>query len=72
MALANGNFVRTPVNGPDAINVRNREKAEDLAQETFLRAWTAALYGAAVFAVVWFLFDTLRGDAPVGALIALS
>jgi TctA family transporter len=37
-----------------------------------MRAWTAALYGAAVFAVVWLLFDTLRGDAPVGALIALS
>lgn len=29
-------------------------------------------YGAAVFAVVWLLFDVLRGDAPLGAFTGLS
>lgn len=37
-----------------------------------MRLWTAALYGAVVFAAIWFLFDVLRGDPPVGALIPLS
>ncbi len=37
-----------------------------------MRVWTAAIYGAIVFAVITLLFDLLRGDAPVGALIPLS
>ena len=37
-----------------------------------MRPLTGAVYGAAVFVVVWLLFDVLRGDAPVGALIPLS
>ena len=37
-----------------------------------MRLWTAALYGAVVSAIVLVLFDLLRGDAPVGALIAIS
>ncbi|MFA8385667.1 MAG: tripartite tricarboxylate transporter permease [Pelagibaca sp.] len=37
-----------------------------------MRLWTSALYGAVVFAAIWFLFDVLRGDPPVGALIPLS
>ena len=36
-----------------------------------MRLWTGAIYGAAVFAVVWLLFDVLRGDPPVGALVPL-
>ena len=36
-----------------------------------MRLWTGALYGAVVFAIVWLLFDLLRGDAPSGALISL-
>ncbi|MGS4946529.1 tripartite tricarboxylate transporter permease [Meridianimarinicoccus sp. RP-17] len=37
-----------------------------------MRVRSAAVYGAAVFAVVWLLFDIMRGDPPVGALIPLS
>lgn len=37
-----------------------------------MRLWTALIYGGIVFAIVRVLFDTLRGDAPVGALISLS
>lgn len=37
-----------------------------------MRVRSAAIYGAAVFAVVWLLFDIMRGDPPVGALIPLS
>jgi TctA family transporter len=37
-----------------------------------MRVWTAAIYGACVFGIVWLLFDVMRGDRPVGALIALS
>ena len=37
-----------------------------------MRIWTTLIYGAVVFAVVRLLFDLLRGDAPVGALIPLS
>ena len=37
-----------------------------------MRWWTAALYGGASFALVRLLFDALRGDPPVGALIPLS
>ncbi|SDL13413.1 tripartite tricarboxylate transporter permease [Aliiruegeria lutimaris] len=37
-----------------------------------MRPWTAAIYGVFVFGIVRLLFDLLRGDAPVGALIALS
>ena len=36
-----------------------------------MRLWTGAIYGAIVFAIVWILFDLLRGDAPSGALISL-
>jgi hypothetical protein len=37
-----------------------------------MRVWTAALYGAVVFAISHLLFHALRGDAPVGALLAIS
>lgn len=37
-----------------------------------MRLWTSAVYGGIVFAIVWLLFDLLRGDAPVGHLLALS
>ncbi|NNF24661.1 MAG: tripartite tricarboxylate transporter permease [Rhodobacteraceae bacterium] len=37
-----------------------------------MRLWTSAIYGAAVFAVIRLLFELLRGDAPVGALLQLS
>jgi len=37
-----------------------------------MRLWTAALYGFVVFAAIWFLFDVLRGDPPVGAIIPLG
>lgn len=37
-----------------------------------MRVWTALIYGGIVFAIVRILFDTLRGDAPVGALLSLS
>ena len=37
-----------------------------------MRWWTALLYGGVVFAVIRFLFDALRGDAPVGALLPIS
>ena len=37
-----------------------------------MRIWTAAIYGAVVFAVSHLLFNALRGDAPVGALLAIS
>ena len=36
-----------------------------------MRLWTGAIYGAIVFAIVWILFDLLRGYAPSGALISL-
>jgi len=36
-----------------------------------MRLWTGVIYGAIVFAIVWILFDLLRGDAPSGALISL-
>ena len=36
-----------------------------------MRLLTGAIYGAIVFAIVWILFDLLRGDAPSGALISL-
>lgn len=37
-----------------------------------MRWWTGALYGVLVFALIRLLFETLRGDPPVGALIAIS
>ena len=37
-----------------------------------MRVWIAAIYGAVVFAVSHLLFNALRGDAPVGALLAIS
>jgi hypothetical protein len=37
-----------------------------------MRLWTSLVYGGAVFAIVWVLFDLLRGDRPVGAILALS
>ncbi|MDH3660050.1 MAG: tripartite tricarboxylate transporter permease [Alphaproteobacteria bacterium] len=37
-----------------------------------MRVWTAAIYGAVVFAVSHLLFNVLRGDAPVGVLLAIS
>jgi len=37
-----------------------------------MRIWTSAIYGAVVFAVSHLLFNTLRGDAPTGALLAIS
>ena len=37
-----------------------------------MRVWTAAIYGAVVFAVSHLLFNALRGDAPAGALLAIS
>jgi TctA family transporter len=37
-----------------------------------MRLWTAAIYGVVVFAVSHVLFNALRGDAPVGALLAIS
>jgi len=37
-----------------------------------MRIWTALIYGGVVFAFVRLLFDLLRGDAPVGALLPLS
>jgi len=37
-----------------------------------MRIWTATLYGAVVFGLIWFLFDVLRGDPPVGALIPFN
>ena len=36
-----------------------------------MRLLTGAIYCAIVFAIVWILFDLLRGDAPSGALISL-
>lgn len=37
-----------------------------------MRIWTSAIYGSIVFFIVWLLFDLLRGDRPVGALLTLS
>ena len=37
-----------------------------------MRPWTGALYGGAVFALVWTLFHFMRGDPPTGALLPLS
>lgn len=37
-----------------------------------MRIWTSVIYGAVVFGIVWLLFDLLRGDRPVGALLPLS
>ncbi|MGI9420412.1 MAG: tripartite tricarboxylate transporter permease, partial [Geminicoccaceae bacterium] len=37
-----------------------------------MRIWTSAIYGAVVFAVSHLLFNALRGDAPIGALLAIS
>ena len=37
-----------------------------------MRLVPGLIYGAIVFAVVWGLFDILRGDAPVGVLTGLS
>ncbi|MDU8944012.1 tripartite tricarboxylate transporter permease [Ovoidimarina sediminis] len=37
-----------------------------------MRLWTAAIYGSVVFVIVRLLFDLLRGDAPVGALLSIS
>ncbi|TCD13826.1 tripartite tricarboxylate transporter permease [Oricola cellulosilytica] len=37
-----------------------------------MRVWTSLLYGAIVFVVVRLLFELLRGDPPVGAIIPLS
>jgi len=37
-----------------------------------MRLLTGLIYGAIVFAIVWGLFDVLRGDAPVGVLTGLS
>ena len=37
-----------------------------------MRLIPGLIYGAIVFAVVWLLFDQLRGDAPVGAFTGLS
>jgi hypothetical protein len=37
-----------------------------------MRIATGLAYGGAVFAAVWLLFDILRGDAPVGALLPLG
>ncbi|MBO6758478.1 MAG: tripartite tricarboxylate transporter permease [Roseibium sp.] len=37
-----------------------------------MRWWTGAIYGVIVFALIRLLFETLRGDPPVGALVALS
>ncbi|WP_018690140.1 tripartite tricarboxylate transporter permease [Ahrensia kielensis] len=36
-----------------------------------MRWWTAAIYGAVVFAITLLLFNVLRGDAPVGTIISL-
>jgi uncharacterized membrane protein YagU involved in acid resistance len=43
-----------------------------LCMRARMRVWTAAIYGAVVFAVAHLLFNALRGDAPVGALLAIS
>jgi putative tricarboxylic transport membrane protein len=37
-----------------------------------MRIWTGLVYGSVVFMAVWILFDILRGDAPVGALLPIS
>lgn len=37
-----------------------------------MRIWTSLIYGALVFGLVQLLFELLRGDAPVGALLPLS
>jgi len=37
-----------------------------------MRIWTATIYGLVIFALVHLLFHVLRGDAPVGAIIAWS
>jgi len=37
-----------------------------------MRIWTSLVYGGVVFGIVWMLFDVLRGDAPVGALLPIS
>ncbi|MGH1482257.1 MAG: tripartite tricarboxylate transporter permease [Geminicoccales bacterium] len=37
-----------------------------------MRLWSAAIYGAVVFAISHLLFNALRGDAPVGAILAIS
>ncbi|MDB9834170.1 tripartite tricarboxylate transporter permease [Planktomarina temperata] len=37
-----------------------------------MRLWTSLIYGGVVFAIIRVLFELLRGDAPVGALIPLS
>lgn len=43
-----------------------------LLSQARMRIATSLVYGGAVFAAVWFLFDILRGDAPVGALLPLG
>jgi len=43
-----------------------------LLAQARMRWWTSLIYGAAVFAIVRLLFDLLRGDAPVGVLLAFS
>ncbi len=47
-----------------------------LAWMLFVRArmgfWTGTIYGLVVFAVIRFLFELLRGDAPAGALLPLD
>ncbi|HSG57691.1 MAG TPA: tripartite tricarboxylate transporter permease, partial [Paracoccaceae bacterium] len=42
-----------------------------LVNRAGMRLWTAAIYGAAVFGVAHLLFNMLRGDVPVGAIIPL-
>ena len=43
-----------------------------LLAQARMRWWTSLIYGVAVFAIVRLLFDLLRGDAPVGAILAFS
>ncbi|MGG7645933.1 tripartite tricarboxylate transporter permease [Rhodovulum sp. YNF3179] len=37
-----------------------------------MRIWTALIYGGTVFLLIRLLFELLRGDAPVGALLPLN
>jgi len=43
-----------------------------LLERARMKIWTSAVYGTIVFGVIWLLFDLLRGDRPVGALLSFS
>jgi TctA family transporter len=36
-----------------------------------MRLWTSLIYGGIIFIIIMYLFETLRGDAPTGALLSI-